>query len=99
MPSEAFRVMTVSDIVTITGRPMLLLFPGVPRDLQRTIRVGDKIELRRPDGTRIATILAEIEHARMLDGGSRWPLRLSSSISKTDVPVGTEVWWISSEKS
>ena len=98
MSSEAFRVMTVSDIVTISGKP-ILLFPGLPRDLQRTIRVGDQIELRRPDGTRVSTTLAGIEHARMLNRISQWPLRLPDSISKTDVPVGTEVWWISSEKS
>jgi hypothetical protein len=98
MSSEAFRIMTVAHIIALSDKPVLLC-PGLPKDPQRTIRVGDKIELRRPDGTRVSTILAGIEHAKMLNGVSQWPLRLPNSIGTIDVPVGTEVWWISSEKS
>jgi hypothetical protein len=99
MSSEAFHLTTVEDVLVITGRKPVMLFPGLPRELPRRISVGDKIELRRPDGTCTSTIIAGIEHARMLDGKSQRPLRLPESIGVNDVPVGTEVWWISDSKS
>jgi hypothetical protein len=92
MSSEAFHLITVQDVFVITGRKGVILAPGLPRELPRTIRAGDSIELRRPDGTRTSTIIAGIEHARMIDGKSEWPLWLPESISLNDVPVGTEGW-------
>jgi hypothetical protein len=94
MPSEPLKLWTVKDVVVMKG--VIVLFPGLPRDFPHRIYVGDNIELRRPDGTRTSTVIAGIEHARMLDGGSQWPLRLLVSIKEGDVPIGTEVWWVSS---
>jgi hypothetical protein len=96
---EPFRLIVVEDVVVITGRGFFLM-PGLPvNTLPHRIRVGDKIELRRPEGSCISTVIAGIEHAKLLRVGSTWPLRLPESIREGDVPVGTEVWWISSEKS
>jgi hypothetical protein len=98
MSSAPFHLSTVEDVVVITGRKPILLLPGIPRNLQSTVRAGDEIELRRPDGTSVSTVIAGIEHARMVDGNSRWPLRLPESIGAADVPVGTEIWCLPSEK-
>jgi hypothetical protein len=91
---EPFLISKVEDIIRITGRP-LCVFPGLPKEgPPNRIRVGDQIELRRPDGTALKTNLGGIEHAKGLDGESRWPLRLPPDITEADVPTGTEIWWI-----
>jgi len=94
---EPFCLFTVEFVLKLPNRP-IALFPGLPRELPSTIRVGDKIELRRPDGARITTTIAGIEHAKMIKGGSQWPLRLPDTVKSDDVSEGTQVWWISSEK-
>jgi hypothetical protein len=91
---DPFLISKVEEILRITGRP-LCIFPGLPKGgPPNPIRVGDQIELRRPDGTVLKTSLAGIEHAKGLDGKSWWPLTLSPDIMEADVPIGTEIWWI-----
>jgi hypothetical protein len=91
---EPFLISKVEDIVRITGRP-LYVFPGLPKGGPPSpIRVGDQIELRRPDGTVLKTDLAGIEHAKGVDGNSYWPLGLPPETTEADVPSGTEIWRI-----
>jgi len=97
MSSDSFHLITVDYVLRITSRP-IVLFPGLPSRLERPIGSGDEIELRRPDGTRTSTVIADIEHASMVDGTSRWHLRMPKSTSAADVPIGTEVWWVSGKK-
>jgi hypothetical protein len=110
---DPFRLIIVDGMFTITGRgfyvtPSLPVIgmtkagydvkPLALADTEtRTIRDGDALELRRPDGTALHTILA-VSHARSVSGGSSYPLRLPTSVPAADVPVGTEVWWIASGK-
>jgi hypothetical protein len=95
---DPFRISVVEDILRITGRSVCVL-PGLPKEpLPNTIRVGDVVELRRPDGTFLRTEIGGIAHARTLKGASEWPLRFPEPITEADIPIGTEIWWISSEK-
>jgi hypothetical protein len=81
--------------MTIAG---YYLTPVAPAQTEvRKIFPGDKLELRRPDCTISPTILA-VNHARSLSGKSSYPLRLPKLVTATDVPVGTEIWWIASGK-
>jgi hypothetical protein len=94
---EPFCIILVEGIVTIPGTGFCV-WPGLPVNrLPHKVRVGDKLELRRPDGSRSSTVLAGIMHANMLKDGSAWPIRFPETVRKEDVPVGTEVWWISTE--
>jgi len=95
---EPFCLILVDGYLTISVKDKqlrLFVTPALPvHALPHKIKVGDHLELRRPDGSRQPTIMAGIEHARHLDGKSSWPLALPSAITAADVPVGTEIWWI-----
>ena len=68
------------------------MLPGIPfsrSDL--TLKIGDPVILKRPDGSEIETIV------RGLEMGSRRPSRcipilLGKELTKEMVPVGTELW-------
>src|ERR1700759_1109811 len=93
MPTESFRLMIVDYV--FQHRDCVAVFPGLPvRELPRKVDVGDKLELRRPDGSQILTSIAFIEHAKRFDGSTAYPLQLPQSVTKDDVPIGTEIWWI-----
>jgi hypothetical protein len=56
--------------------------------------VGERIELRLPDGSRLETEVAAIPRVRYLsdDPERRFDFLLPRGLQKGDVPVGTEVW-------
>jgi hypothetical protein len=110
---EPFCLLVVNGIFTITGRGFIVtpslpmakmtakgyaVNPVVPPASGiRIVRLGDRIELRRPNGTTLPSVMA-INHAKLIDGGSASPLRLPDSAGSGDVPVGTEIWWIAAGK-
>lgn len=95
MPTEPFRLMIVDYV--FQHRDGVALFPGLNLPgLPREVRCGDKLELRRPNGTRFAAVIAGIEHAERVDRSNAYPVRIAS-VGKEDVPVGTEVWWIAAK--
>jgi hypothetical protein len=54
------------------------------------LRAGDQLELRRPDGSVIKTTLHGIDCFSPSNG--MVGLGLGKPLSKTDIPVGTEIW-------
>jgi hypothetical protein len=84
----------VEEVFEIKGRGCILL-PGLleslAKDKNLLMRRGDSIELRKPDGSIIQTQLAEIDALRG-ERGIFFPIVLPKQFSKTDVPIGTEVW-------
>ncbi len=86
----ARRLLVVEDRFLIKGRGLVPV-PGISLGDERT-RVGDPIELRRPDAT---TLVWEI-------GGSEWrhgaapdknaTCILLKDLGKDEVPIGTEIW-------
>ena len=87
---------TVDDAFQLSGRPGLVLVPGIP-DLpgMPLVRIGSPIVLSTPCGKRINTEVAAFE---MLNFGSRprpailsAPVALPAGISKQEVPAGTTV--------
>ncbi len=95
---EPFRLLTVETILQLPNRP-IALFPGLTaRELPGPVRAGDRIELRRPDGTSLSAVIAGVEPAKRIDGGSEWPIVLPDSFKSSDVSPGTEVWWTSGSK-
>ena len=93
MPVEPFLLITIEAVYSARNK-VAAVFPDLLCEVLP--QEGDKIELRRPDGTRITTAISAIEHATLVDGGSTYPVRLPESITKTDLTMGTEVWWIAS---
>jgi hypothetical protein len=110
---EPFCLLVVDGIFTITGRGFIVtprlpvakmtakgydVNPVVPPASGiRIVRPGDRIELRGPNGTTLPRVMP-INHAKLIDGGSAFPLRLPDSVGPEGVPVGTEIWWIAAGK-
>jgi hypothetical protein len=84
----ARRLITVEDTFQIAGRG-LIPAPGIlPLD-QEVIKIGDPLQLRRPDGVVFLTKIAGIE----MIGVSRKDICiLLKGLDKDQVPIGTEIW-------
>jgi hypothetical protein len=81
----------VEETFTIFGQGIGLL-PGVPKyEGGPRVAPGMSIELRRPDGTILATTIRAIEWIQTPPGPAA-PLLMPPEISKEEVPAGTEVW-------
>jgi hypothetical protein len=57
-----------------------------------SLRAGDQLELRRPDGSRLETAVAAIARVRPDYPDRPFSFSLPGGVRKADVPVGTEVW-------
>jgi len=85
----ARRLLVVENRVVIRGRG-LVLFPGViPEDDER-FSAGNRIVLRRPDGSSTDTQIDSLEIPS--PNPRRELLIFLKERTKEDVPVGTEVW-------
>ena len=78
----------VEDAFAITGRGVVLI-PGIPQEGGRSVKVGDALEIRQPDGRRIITRVAGIEMGSRIRSA---PILLPRDLQKDDVPVGSELW-------
>ncbi len=91
---------TVVDAFALSGK--LTLVPGLPQnpDLP-TIRIGAQIRLIAPDGAAIETQIAGFEKISYGRKQPRdkicMPISLPATISKQQVPVGTEVFLVTSK--
>jgi hypothetical protein len=87
MPRLLFKV---SYVVAIAGRSGVYLFPGIAPEGKESFRIGDHLLLRRPDGSELDVAIDSFEVAtpnpehRVIVG--------LQTLSKTDVPIETEVW-------
>lgn len=91
MRSGGQRLFVVEGTFTIFGRGIALL-PGVSKcEPVPRVAPGMSIELRRPDGTLLATTIRAIEWFQTPPQPAA-PLLLPPEIAKEDVPEGTEVW-------
>jgi hypothetical protein len=95
--ADSFLLMIVERAVSVPGIDHigLYLLPGLPKQaFPHAVRLGDAVELRRPDGSRISTTILSIEHTVPPTGPHPEPLMIPSTFQESDVPIGTEVWWI-----
>ena len=84
----------MEEIFSVIGRGVVIL-PGYPRDRADapTIRVKDKIQLRRSNGEITETYIAGIEYVSGAKAVKRMlPILLPPYITKAEVQAGTEVW-------
>jgi hypothetical protein len=86
MPTFLF---TVEDVFEIPERGVIPT-PGVPISI-RGIRNGLCVELRKPDGTKLENVVADVVMVDPYDPQRPIPIGLRS-LTKQDVPIGTEIW-------
>jgi hypothetical protein len=94
------QLITVTDVFEIAGRGIFAA-PAVPYALidsgpGERLRPGDQLELRRPDGSVARVKLCSLEWPSPSKGGLI--LNLGASITKADIPVGTEIWRVSGRR-
>jgi hypothetical protein len=88
MPRLLFEVV---DSFEIAGRGLVPI-PGIVPQGEERFRVGDPLELVRPDGTRLRTHIAGLELFSPMPADHAVALLLPKGLSKLDVPTGTQVW-------
>ena len=91
--AKRIRLSKVEDTFVIEGRGLIII-PGIPypSDSIRKIRVGEGIVLIRPDGSELNTTISSIEMIHRKPPVAHAPFAPSGSLTKEDVPIGTEVW-------
>lgn len=88
------RLVRVTEVLEIAGRGIFVV-PVVPHALiegapKERLQRGDQLELRKPDGSVARATLCSLEWPSPHQGGLI--LGLGTSITKADVPIGTEIW-------
>ena len=88
------RLIVVTDLFEVPGRCLCAL-PIVPHELispqqGEKLKSGDQLELRRPDGSAAKVTLLGLGWPSPAKGGLI--IQLDPSISKDDIPLGTEIW-------
>jgi hypothetical protein len=84
----------VEHCFAIRNRGVVML-PGIVPQGNERVRVGDSLQLRRPDGTAVRTSIAGLEFTNPMPANHALAVVLPTQLTKDDVPVGTEVWSIS----
>jgi hypothetical protein len=80
----------VEDVFDIRGRGCIVV-PGIPKSVERKIRIGSTVRLKHPDGSEVETMIRGIEMGGSPDFPAI-PILLGAEISKVQIPIGTEVW-------
>jgi hypothetical protein len=92
-PREAGLLLIVDDAYQISGRGCVLT-PGVPTTTKLAFRAGDAVELIRPDGEVMESVIKGIDavHNRRADAPEIFFfIVLPKTVGPADVPKGTRV--------
>jgi len=90
-------ILKVEGVFDIAGRG-LTLAPAIPHNLGSAIRPKDRIQLRTPNGQILDTHIASFSFGKPIGGGRTIvAIELPSEMRREDVPIGTEVWFLSNE--
>lgn len=85
------HISNVEAAFEITGRGCIVV-PGMPLDLAGVnLKVGDRIVLKRPDGSEIETQVRGFEMGSRNRSGYV-PMLLGKELTKDRVPAGTQLW-------
>jgi hypothetical protein len=85
----------IRDTFWLTNRGLVVATDLTGEDARAqgiSLRVGDTLGLRRPDGSRVASGIAGIEMVSPYVPNRALGFLLSPGVAKEDVPAGTEAW-------
>lgn len=89
------RLSVVEDTFELSGHGSLIVVPGIPRDTPWVVKVGERLTIKRPDGSELSTSVGGIEMTSP-PSPKGWALMLGPNVSKAMAPVGSEVWLLDS---
>ena len=84
----AMLLLTISEVFEINGRGSVP-FPGVSWDMPVSLKVGQLVELRRPNGPMLRVEIGGIEH---LTPNPHKMTPLLFNLPRSELPIGTEIW-------
>lgn len=79
----------VEDVFQIAERGCVVC-PGIPRNSDSHLKIGDRLWLERPDGSQVSTIVRGIEMGGPINSPGI-PILLGAELTRQDVPVGTQL--------
>jgi hypothetical protein len=79
----------VEAVFQIAGRGCVVA-PGIPRNAESHVKIGDQLWIERPDGSQTSTVVRGIEMGGSIDA-TGIAILLGGEISKDDVPIGTRL--------
>jgi len=85
----ASHLFNVAEVFILKGLGPVLR-PASPPTV--VIRLGEQVELLRPDGSRISSRITAIQTLCAPPKPCRYMFVLPSDFPAEDVPVGTEIW-------
>jgi len=85
----------ICDTFQITGRGVVIATDVKISEAEAKgvrLKIGDSIELRRPDGSCLAAAIVGVEHLNPYNPERPLAFLLSPQILKDEVPTGAEAW-------
>jgi len=79
----------VEDVFQIAERGCVVC-PGIPRNSESRLKIGDRLWLERPDGSEVSTIVRGVEMNGPINSPGI-PILLGAEITEHEVPVGTRM--------
>ncbi len=79
----------MESVFSIGGRGTVI---ATIRRSDGAVRCGDKIQLRRPDGSSIDSEILQIELIKKVKGQCQEAYMVPGHLPPTKVPIGTEIW-------
>jgi hypothetical protein len=84
----------VEGTFALAGRGVVV-DPGIPHSPEtHRVFIGDDLEIRREDGSVLATKVSGLEMSGSLKRGFT-PIVLPVEVTEDEVPIGAEVWQLS----
>jgi hypothetical protein len=85
----------VEDVFSIAGRGLVFV-PGITPTGNESLRVGDPLLLKRPDGNCVSTAISGLE--LVCPNPRHEVCVLLKGLTKDDIPIGTEVWSVDHDR-
>jgi len=79
----------VESVFSISSRGTVL---ATIRRSEEAVRVGDRIQLRCPNGTHIDSEILAIELIKKTEGRCQEAYMIPGHLPETRMPIGTEIW-------
>jgi len=98
-PQFVTYLFNVEEVFWITGRGLVIIPGPWPQDSKARIKVGNLIEIRRPDGSTVASQITGVELAKQAKGPCCLALVLNQQITQDDVPKSSEIWLVSPQQA
>ncbi|ADG67493.1 hypothetical protein Plim_1661 [Planctopirus limnophila DSM 3776] len=87
------KLFSIVELFEIPGRGLIVVTDTAIRDVPKLL-VGQKINYRKLNGDLYHSFIRGIEMISPFDSGRSFCFLAEENLTKTDLPIGTEVWQV-----